>query len=182
MADAPARHVQLVELVIERGKRAAERGADAIVLVDSLGRLARAVNVVMPPSGRALVGALDAVAVGKVKRWLSAARRLDTGGSLTIAATLATESGARVDEVLGDELHETGSVDLVLDRAAAALRGHAVVDPVRSSVRHAAALLGDSADAWRKLMVRPPEAERVLEELASAGDRSALISALGAKG
>jgi transcription termination factor Rho len=182
MADPPARHVQLVELVIERGKRAAERGQDAIVLVDSLGRLARAVNIVMPPSGRALVGALDAIAIGKVKRWLAAARRLDTGGSLTIAATLATESGARIDEVLGDELHETGAVELVLDRSAATMRGHAVVDPVRSSVRHAAALLGDAANAWRTLMASPPDAERVLDKLAGSADRSALITALTAGG
>jgi transcription termination factor Rho len=178
MADPPARHVQLVELVIERGKRAAERGEDAIVLIDSLGRLARAVNVVMPPSGRALVGALDAIAVGKVKRWMAAARRLESGGSLTIAATLATESGARIDEVLGDELHETGAVELVLDRIAAAVRGHAVADPARSSVRHAANLLGDAADAWRTLMIAPPDADRVLAALPSNSDRAALIAAL----
>jgi transcription termination factor Rho len=178
MADPPARHVQLVELVIERGKRAAERGEDAIVLIDSLGRLARAVNVVMPPSGRALVGALDAIAVGKVKRWMAAARRLDSGGSLTIAATLATESGARIDEVLGDELHETGAVELVLDRTAAAVRGHAVADPARSSVRHAAHLLGDAADAWRTLMIAPPDVDRVLAALPSNSDRAALIAAL----
>jgi transcription termination factor Rho len=178
MADPPARHVQLVELVIERGKRAAERGEDAVVLIDSLGRLARAVNVVVPPSGRALVGALDAVAIGKVKRWLAAARRLETGGSLTIAATLATESGARIDEVLGDELHETGAVELVLDRNAAAVHGHAVIDPARSSVRHAAALLGDAAQAWRTLVAAPPTVERVLEALSSNSDRAALIAAL----
>jgi transcription termination factor Rho len=178
MADPPARHVQLVELVIERGKRAAERGEDAVVLIDSLGRLARAVNVVMPPSGRALVGALDAIAVGKVKRWMAAARRLDSGGSLTIAATLATESGARIDEVLGDELHETGAVELVLDRTAAAVRGHAVADPARSSVRHAAHLLGDAADAWRTLMIAPPDVDRVLAALPSNSDRAALIAAL----
>jgi len=182
MADPPARHVQLVELVIERGKRAAERGEDAIVLIDSLGRLARAVNVVMPPTGRALVGALDAVAIGKVKRWLSAARRLDGGGSLTIAATLAVESGARIDEVLGDELHETGAVELLLDRAAATARGHAVVDPARSSVRHAALLLGDAADTWRQLMVAPPPVERVLGALAGAADRAAIVAALRAAG
>jgi transcription termination factor Rho len=178
MADPPARHVQLVELVIERGKRAAERGEDAVVLIDSLGRLARAVNVVMPPSGRALVGALDAIAVGKVKRWMAAARRLDSGGSITIAATLATESGARIDEVLGDELHETGAVELVLDRTAAAVRGHAVADPARSSVRHAAHLLGDAADAWRTLMIAPPDVDRVLAALPSNSDRAALIAAL----
>ncbi len=182
MADPPARHVQLVELVIERGKRAAERGEDAIVLVDSLGRLARAVNVVLPPSGRSLVGALDASAVGKVKRWMAAARRLETGGSLTIAASLATESGARIDEVLADELHETSAVELFLDRAAAAVHGHAVLAPARSSVRHAAALLGDDAAAWRELMTSPPSAERVLATLSIASDRAALISSLSAGG
>jgi transcription termination factor Rho len=178
MADPPARHVQLVELVIERGKRVAERGGDAIVVIDSLGRLARAVNVVMPPTGRSLVGALDAGAVGKVKRWLASARRLEGGGTLTVIASLATESGARIDEVLGDELHETGAVELVLDRAAANDAGHAVVDPSRSFVRHAAALLGDLAAAWRSLLAAAPSAERVLATLPIASDRAALIASL----
>lgn len=180
MVDPPARHVQLVELVIERGKRAAERGADAVVLVDSLGRLARAVNVVTPPTGRTLVGALDAVAVGKLKRWLGAARRLDAGGSLTIVATLATDSGGRIDEILGDELHETSAVELVLDRAAAASHGFAVVDPVRSSVRHAPLLLGDHVAAWRALLARPPALDRALAALATAADRGALLTRLAA--
>jgi transcription termination factor Rho len=178
MADPPARHVQLVELVIERGKRTAERGGDAIVIIDSLGRLARAVNVVMPPTGRSLIGALDAGAVIKVKRWLAAARRLDGGGSLTMIASLATESGARVDEVLADELHETGAVELVLDRAAAMDHGHAVIDPGRSFVRHAAALLGGDAAAWRALHAARPSVERVLATLPIAADRAALIASL----
>ncbi len=180
MADPPARHVQLIELVIERGKRAAERGDDAIVLIDSLGRLARAVNVVLPPSGRALIGALDAVAVGRVKRWMAAAHRLESGGSLTIVASLATDSGARVDEVLADELHETAAVELVLDRAAAAVRGHPVLDPARSFVRHAAPLLGDAAVAWRELLASPPSADRVLAALPVATDRAAIIAAVAA--
>jgi transcription termination factor Rho len=178
MADPPARHVQLVELVIERGKRTAERGGDAVVVIDSLGRLARAVNVVMPPTGRSLIGALDAGAIGKVKRWLAAARRLDGGGTLTVIASLATESGARIDEVLGDELHETGAVELVLDRAAATDAGHAVIDPKRSFVRHAAALLGGSAAAWRTLQSHAPTVEAVLATLPIAADRAALIASL----
>jgi transcription termination factor Rho len=178
MADPPARHVQLVELVLERAKRAAERGKDAVVLIDSLGRLARAVNVVHPPSGRSLVGALDAVAVGKVKRWMSAARRLESGGSLTIVATLATDSGGRIDDILADELHETGAVELVLDRAAAGVHDHAVIDPATSSVRHAAALLGDRATAWRTLMATPPGVERALAAMAGTASRAELVDRL----
>jgi len=178
MADPPARHVQLVELVLERGKRTAERGEDAIVIIDSLGRLARAVNMVTPPSGRTLIGALDGAAIGKLKRWMAAARRLEAGGSLTLIASLATDSGARVDEVLGDELQETSAVELVLDRAAANHLGQAVVDPARSFVRHAGALLGDGAAAWRAVMAAAPSAERVLATLPIATDRAALIAAL----
>jgi len=180
MADPPARHVQLVELVIERGKRAAERGLDAVVVIDSLGRLARAINVVLPPSGRTLIGALDAAAVSRVKRYLAAARRLDTGGSLTVIASLATESGARIDEVLGDELAETAAVELYLDRAQALTHGHAVVDPARSFVRHADRLLGEHTATWRRLAGAPPSTDQVLTALPGAADRAALLAALAA--
>ncbi len=178
MADPPARHVQLVELVVERGKRAAERGQDAVVVIDSLGRLARAINVVVPPTGRTLIGALDAAAVSRVKRYLAAARRLDTGGSLTVIASLATESGARIDEVLADELAETAAVELYLDRARAFDHGHAVVDPARSFVRHADLLLGERARAWRRFGAAPPSPDEVLAALPGAADRAALLAAL----
>ncbi len=178
MADPPARHVQLVELIVERGKRAAERGQDAVVLIDSLGRLARAVNVVIAPSGRALVGALDAAAVSKVKRYLAAARRLDTGGTLTVIASLATDSGARIDEVLGDELAETAAVELHLDRTLAHEVGHAVIDPTRSFVRHAELLVGDRIAAWRRIAAAPPTTQQVLAALPAAADRAALLAAL----
>ena len=149
------------------------------VVVPRSGAVTRvAVNVVMPPTGRSLIGALDAGAVGKVKRWMASARRVEGGGTLTVIASLATDSGARIDEVLGDELHETCAVELVLDRATASELGHAVVDPSRSFVRHAAALLGEHAAAWRGLLAAAPSVQRVLATLPIASDRAALIASL----
>lgn len=174
MADPPARHVQLVELAIERGKRAAERGQDALVAIDSLGRLARAYNVVAPTSGRTLIGALDAAAVSRVKRVLAAARRLDSGGSLTVVASLATQSGARIDEVLADELAETASVELALTRSG----DYTALDPTQSFVRHPELLLGAQAEAWRRLAAAPPPPDRVLTALPRSADRDALLAAL----
>ncbi|HVV83398.1 MAG TPA: transcription termination factor Rho, partial [Kofleriaceae bacterium] len=132
MDDPPARHVQLVEMVVERGRRIAERGGDAVVLVDAVGRLARALNVVTPPLGRSLVGALDVAAIGKLKRILAGARALEGGGSLTVIAGQTIDSGARLDEVLADELTETAAVEIVLDRAATTAAGQPVIDPARS--------------------------------------------------
>ncbi|HVK72492.1 MAG TPA: hypothetical protein VM734_04205, partial [Kofleriaceae bacterium] len=132
------------------------------------------------PSGRTLIGALDAAAVSRVKRYLAAARRLDTGGSLTVIASLATESGARIDEVLGDELAETAAVELYLDRAQALTHGHAIVDPARSFVRHADRLLGEHTATWRRLAGAPPSTDQVLSALPGAADRAALLAALAA--
>ena len=180
MDDPPARHVQLVEMVVERGRRIAERGGDAIVLIDALGRLARALNVITPPTGRNLIGALDVAAIGKLKRVLAGARALDTGGSLTIIAGQTIDSGARQDEVLADELTETAAVELVLDRAATAAAGHPLLDGARSFSRHGEALVTD-ATAWRRLIARPLDAElreRAVRALATAADRAALVAAL----
>ena len=178
MDDPPARHVQLVEMVVERGRRIAERGGDAVVLIDGVGRLARALNVVTTPSGRSLVGALDVAAIGKLKRVLAGARALDGGGSLTLIAAQAVDSGARLDEVVADELTETAAVELVLDRAATAAAGHPVLDPVRSFTRHGEALIGDVA-AWHRLLAAPPDHDRALAVVGHARDRAALIAALG---
>jgi transcription termination factor Rho len=180
MDDPPARHVQLVELVVERGRRLAERGGDAVVLIDGVGRLARALNVVTPPSGRTLIGALDVAAIGKLKRILAGARALAGGGTLTVIASQAIDTGARLDEVLADELTETAAVELVLDRAATAAAGFPVLDPARSFTRHGEALVGDPA-AWHRLQAAPfdrARREQAQAALADARDRDALIAAL----
>ena len=180
MDDPPARHVQLVEMVVGRGRRIAERGGDAIVLIDGVGRLARALNVVTPPSGRSLVGAVDVAAVGKLKRLLAGARALTGGGSLTIIATQTVDSGARLDEVLADELTETAAVELVLDRASTAAAGFPVLDTARSFTRHGEALVED-ADAWHRLLVAPvdrPQRAQVLAAVDATRDRTGLIAAL----
>lgn len=173
LADPPARHVQLVEMLVERGKRLAERGGDAVVLIDSLGRLARAQNVVTPPSGRTLIGALDAAAAVRLRRIWASARRLADGGSLTLVGTLTTDSGQRLDEVLADDLAETASAELVLARA----REHdaPALDRGASFSRQAEALVGDRA-AWQRAV--DAEATRALAACDGARDRAALIAAL----
>jgi len=174
LADPPARHVQLVEMLIERGKREAERGGDAIVVIDSLGRLARAQNIVTPPSGRTLIGALDAAAAVRLRRIWASARRLAGGGSLTIIGTLTTDSGQRVDEVLADDLAETSAVELVLERM---MPGDPpTIDRAASFSRQAEQLVGDRA-AWRTALAA--DRARVLAACAGAVDRAALIAALG---
>ena len=180
MDDPPARHVQLVEMVVERGRRIAERGGDAVVLIDALGRLARALNVVTPPTGRNLIGALDVAAIGKLKRILAGARALDGGGTLTIIAGQTVDSGARLDEVVADELTETAAVELVLDRNTTTAAGVPVLDPIRSFARHGEALVADVA-AWRRLLAAPFDRaarDRALAALATAPDRAALLAAL----
>jgi transcription termination factor Rho len=180
MDDPPARHVQLVELVLGRGRRIAERGGDAVVLLDGVGRLARALNVVTAPSGRSLIGALDVAAIGKLKRLLAGARALEGGGTLTVIASQTVDSGARLDEVLADELTETAAVELVLDRAATATAGFPVLDPLRSFARHGEQLVTD-VDGWHRLLAAPfdrDRRERALAALARAPDRAALLAAL----
>lgn len=180
MDDPPARHVQLVELVVERGRRLAERGGDAVVLIDAVGRLARALNVVTPPTGRNLVGAVDVAAITKLKRILAGARALDGGGSLTLIAGQTIDSGARLDEVLADELNDTAAVELVLDRLATTTAGVPILDPARSFTRHGEALVADPA-AWHRLLAAPFDRaarDRAKAALDHAGDRAALIAAL----
>jgi transcription termination factor Rho len=173
LAEPPARHVQLVEMLVERGKREAERGGDAIVVIDSLGRLARAWNVVLPPSGRTLIGALDAVAATRLRRLWAGARRLDSGGSLTLIGTLTTDSGQRLDEVIADDLAETSSAELVLSRGGTADAPR--VDPVATFSRQAEALVDDVA-AWRRALAAGPD--RAAAAAATEPDLAALIAAL----
>ncbi|MBK7595098.1 MAG: transcription termination factor Rho [Gemmatimonadetes bacterium] len=134
--DEPAdRHVQVADMVIEKAKRLVEHGRDVIILLDSITRLARAHNVVVPHSGKILSGGVDANALQKPKRFFGAARNIEGGGSLTIIATALIDTGSRMDEVIFEEFKGTGNAELVLDRRLADRRIYPAIDINKSGTR-----------------------------------------------
>jgi len=140
--DQPAdNHVRVAELVLERAKRMVEDGRDLIILLDSITRLARAYNLVEPPSGRTLSGGVDPGALHKPKRFFGAARNIEEGGSLTIMATALVETGSRMDEVIFEEFKGTGNMELHLDRKLADRRIFPAIDINRSGTRKEELLL-----------------------------------------
>ncbi len=140
--DEPAdRHVQVADMVIEKARRLVEHGHDVIILLDSITRLGRAHNVVIPHSGKILSGGVDANALQKPKRFFGAARNIDSGGSLTIIATALIETGSRMDEVIFEEFKGTGNSEVVLDRRIADRRTYPAIDVQRSSTRKEELLL-----------------------------------------
>ncbi len=144
--DEPAdRHVQVADMVIEKARRMVEHGRDVVILLDSITRLARAHNVVIPHSGKILSGGVDANALQKPKRFFGAARNIDSGGSLTIIATALIETGSRMDEVIFEEFKGTGNMELVLDRRIADRRIYPAIDVQRSSTRKEELLLEPNA-------------------------------------
>jgi len=128
-------HVRVAELVLERAKRMVESGRDVVILLDSITRLARAYNLVEPPSGRTLSGGVDPSALHKPKRFFGAARNIEDGGSLTIIATALIETGSRMDEVIFEEFKGRGNMELVLDRKLAERRIFPAIDLKRSGTR-----------------------------------------------
>jgi transcription termination factor Rho len=140
--DEPAdRHVQVADMVIEKAKRLVEHGRDVVILLDSITRLARAHNTVVPHSGKILSGGVDANALQKPKRFFGAARNIEGGGSLTIIATALIETGSRMDEVIFEEFKGTGNMEVVLDRRIADRRVYPAIDVQRSSTRKEELLL-----------------------------------------
>ena len=140
--DEPAdRHVQVADMVIEKSRRLVEHGRDVIILLDSITRLARAHNVVVPHSGKILSGGVDANALQKPKRFFGAARNIEGGGSLTIVATALVETGSRMDEVIFEEFKGTGNSEILLDRKIADRRIWPAIDVLRSSTRKEELLL-----------------------------------------
>ena len=134
--DEPAeRHVQVAEMVIEKAKRLVEHKKDVVILLDSITRLARAYNAVMPPSGKILSGGVDSNALHRPKRFFGAARNVEEGGSLTIIATALIETGSRMDEVIFEEFKGTGNQELVLDRKLADRRMYPAIDINKSGTR-----------------------------------------------
>jgi transcription termination factor Rho len=142
--DEPAdRHVQVADMVIEKAKRLVEHKHDVVILLDSITRLARAQNVVVPHSGKILSGGVDAHALHKPKRFFGAARNIEEGGSLTIVATALIDTGSRMDEVIFEEFKGTGNMELVLDRSLSDRRIYPAIDLNRSGTRHEELLIAE---------------------------------------
>jgi transcription termination factor Rho len=140
--DEPAdRHVQVADMVIEKAKRMVEHGKDVVILLDSITRLGRAHNVVVPHSGKILSGGVDANALQKPKRFFGAARNIEGGGSLTILATALIDTGSRMDEVIFEEFKGTGNMEVILDRRIADRRVYPAIDVQRTSTRKEELLL-----------------------------------------
>ncbi len=141
--DEPAaRHVQVAEMVMEKAKRLVEHKRDVIVLLDSITRLARAYNTVVPSSGKVLTGGVDANALQRPKRFFGAARNIEQGGSLTIIATALVDTGSRMDEVIFEEFKGTGNAEIVLDRKISDKRVYPAIDIQKSGTRKEELLVG----------------------------------------
>ena len=152
--DEPAtRHVQVAEMVIEKAKRLVEHGRDVVILLDSITRLARAYNTVVPSSGKVLTGGVDANALQRPKRFFGAARNIEEGGSLTIIATALIDTGSRMDEVIFEEFKGTGNSEIVLDRRLADKRVWPAIDIAKSGTRKEE-LLVDRATLSRMWVLR----------------------------
>ena len=157
--EPPERHVQLAEMVIEKAKRLVEAKNDVVILLDSITRLARANNTIIPSSGKLLSGGVDANALHRPKRFLGSARNIEEGGSLTIIATALIETGSRMDEVIFEEFKGTGNMELILDRRLAEKRIFPAIDVNRSGTRREELLL--STEEINKLCIL----RKVLNEL-----------------
>lgn len=133
--EAPTRHVQVAEMVLEKAKRLVEHKKDVVILLDSITRLARAYNTVCPASGKVLTGGVDSNALQKPKRFFGAARNIEEGGSLTIIATALVETGSRMDDVIFEEFKGTGNAEIVLDRKLSDKRTFPAIDITKSGTR-----------------------------------------------
>jgi len=141
--EPPARHVQVADMVIERAKRLVEHKKDVIILLDSITRLARAHNTVIPSSGKVLTGGVDAHALERPKRFFGAARNIEEGGSLTIMATALVDTGSKMDEVIYEEFKGTGNLELHLDRKMAEKRVYPAINVRRSGTRREDLLMSE---------------------------------------
>jgi len=168
--EVPENHIKVAELVLERAMRLVEHKRDVIILMDSITRLARAYNLVIPPSGRTLSGGIDPAAFHRPKRFFGAARNIEEGGSLTILATALVDTGSRMDDVIYEEFKGTGNLELHLDRALAERRIFPAIDIRRSGTRKEELLVPKARleKLWkvRKVMSDSPDfAEKFLRKL-----------------
>jgi len=175
--DEPAeRHVQIAEMVLEKAKRLVEHKRDVVILLDSITRLARAYNTVVPHSGKILSGGVDSNALHKPKRFFGAARAVEEGGSLTVIATSLVETGSRMDEVIFEEFKGTGNMELQLDRTLFQRRIYPAIDIKRSNTRHEEKLVNES-DLQRIWLLR-----KAVHDLNSAEAMELLIDKVGRYG
>ncbi|MBT4832952.1 MAG: transcription termination factor Rho [Porticoccaceae bacterium] len=163
--EPPNRHVQVAEMVIEKAKRLVEHKKDVVILLDSITRLARAYNTVIPSSGKVLTGGVDAHALEKPKRFFGAARNIEHGGSLSIIATALVDTGSKMDEVIYEEFKGTGNMELILDRKIAEKRVYPAINVRRSGTRRED-LLMDEAELQRVWILR--KLLHDMEDLAAA--------------
>ena len=171
--DEPAqRHVQVAEMVIEKAKRLVEHKRDVVILLDSITRLARAYNTVVPSSGKVLTGGVDANALQRPKRFFGAARNIEEGGSLTIVATALIDTGSRMDEVIFEEFKGTGNSELILDRKLADKRTFPAIDITKSGTRKEE-LLVDKAALTKMWVLR-----RILAPMGTTDAMEFLLSKL----
>jgi len=172
--DEPAaRHVQVAEMVIEKAKRLVEHKRDVVILLDSITRLARAYNTIVPPSGKVLSGGVDSNALQRPKRFFGAARNIEEGGSLTIIASALVETGSRMDEVIFEEFKGTGNMEIVLDRKLSDKRVFPAIDIQRSGTRKEELLI-PKEDLQRIWVLR-----KVLNPLSPVEAMELLIDRLG---
>ncbi len=186
--DEPAeRHVQVAEMVIEKAKRLVEHKKNVVILLDSITRLARAYNAVMPPSGKILSGGVDSNALHRPKRFFGAARNLEEGGSLTIIATALVDTGSRMDEVIFEEFKGTGNMELQLDRRLADRRMYPAIDINKSGTRKEDLLLEAETlnRVWilRKLLatLNPVDSlEFLLDKMSGTRDNKEFLESMNA--
>jgi transcription termination factor Rho len=172
--DEPAaRHVQVAEMVIEKAKRLVEHKRDVVILLDSITRLARAYNTIVPPSGKVLSGGVDSNALQRPKRFFGAARNIEEGGSLTIIATALVDTGSRMDEVIFEEFKGTGNMEVILDRKLVDKRVFPAIDIQRSGTRKEE-LLMPKEDLQRIWVLR-----KVLNQISPVEAMEMLVDKLG---
>ena len=183
--EQPQRHVQVAEMVIEKAKRLVEHQRDVFILLDSITRLARAYNAVVPPSGKILSGGLDSNALHKPKRFFGAARNVEEGGSLTIIATALIDTGSRMDEVIFEEFKGTGNMEIHLDRKLTDRRVFPSIDINRSGTRKEELLVeqGDLNRIWilRKLLapLTPVDSmEFLLDKIRGTKDNTEFLASM----
>jgi transcription termination factor Rho len=184
--DEPAeRHVQVAEMVIEKAKRLVEHKKDVVILLDSITRLARAYNSVIPPSGKILSGGVDSNALQRPKRFFGAARNIEEGGSLTIIATALIDTGSRMDEVIFEEFKGTGNLELQLDRRISDKRMFPAIDINKSGTRKEELLLEKDVltRVWilRKLLssLNPVDSlEFLLDKMSGTKNNQEFLSAM----
>jgi transcription termination factor Rho len=183
--EPPTRHVQVADMVIEKAKRLVEHKRDVVILLDSITRLARAHNAVVPPSGKILSGGIDSNALQRPKRFFGAARNIEEGGSLTIIATALIDTGSRMDDVIFEEFKGTGNSEIHLDRRLSDKRLFPAIDLARSGTRKEELLLSkeDLSRIWVMRRVLNPlspveQMEVVLERLEKTKSNAEFLASM----